>query len=247
MKFIHKDIDLIEAYLSGKLDDQQLKAVEVRLSIDPDFQELVNEIGTLMKGIKREGRESMLRDLKKLDQTLPNISTLTKEKKYGHKIIRGYWKYAAAAVLIIAFLLNLNPVIPKEYLNPYSPNNFRSSNNSEVTSIYTEPGYSSYLAKDYKAAARELESIQAKNDTVWFYLGNTYFALRLYSKALICFEDESLGDNTLYSDDAKWYMALCLITTRQFQKAKPQLEDLALRNTLYTKKAEKLLEKRRFK
>lgn len=247
MKFINKDIEQVVAYLDGELEDKDLEALEKRLTIDPDFKELANEMSTLIKGIKKEGRESMLQDLRKLDKTLPDINSVVGKKSPVRKIIMAYWNYGVAAVLIIALLLNLNPGIPKEYQNPYSPNIFRSSNNPQVTSIFTEPGFSSYLSKDYRAAVMEFESIEPKTDTVWFYLGNTYFAQRKYGKALVCYEDESLAANTIFSDDAKWYAALCMMAARQFSEASEKLNDLSRQNTIYSGKAQKLLEKRRFK
>lgn len=248
MKFNNKDIDLIEAYLDGSLDSQEIKTVEDRISIDPDFKELLTDMRHLIKGIKAEGRKSLRQDLKELDQSLPDIHSLVKERKYKSRTIWRYWNYAAAAVLLLGLFLWSKPGIPGEFLKPYSSGDtFRSANISKANAYHSEPGFSSYFAEDYKAAVNEFESIQAKNDTVWFYLGNTYFAQRKYKKALNCFEDKSLAANTVFVDDAKWYAALCLVSGRQYDKASTYLEYLAEENTIYSSKAEKLLEKRRFK
>ncbi|MBT7094887.1 MAG: hypothetical protein HN936_16695 [Bacteroidetes bacterium] len=245
MKFNNKDIDLIETYLNKELGPQEEDAFETRLQTDSDFKELFDEVSILIMGIQQTGREAVLSRLRELDNITVSESINQYKKNSGLRLIRMYSPYAAAAIVFLAAFLWINPGIPLKNYSPYSYNTFRSSGKESTERLHSISGLSDYQEKDYKKTIKKFESIKIKNDTIWFYLGNAYFARYQFKKALSCYEQKPLLNGSELSYDAKWYAALSLIATKKHHKALDYLKDLSESNSIYSHEAHQLSQKRR--
>ena len=67
MEANEQDIELIERYLAGELQGDELKAVEDRIGSDPDFAEAVEVQRDLAEAIKASGRADLKQRLKGIE------------------------------------------------------------------------------------------------------------------------------------------------------------------------------------
>ena len=75
MSYPQKDIELLDCYIMGMLDDIEKAKVENRILKDEDFRKLWNDLIIIIEGIKRSGSKTTVQEkLYKLEEALENLS-----------------------------------------------------------------------------------------------------------------------------------------------------------------------------
>ena len=245
----HDDIIRIEKYLEKKLTVEELQEFERRKSEDPVLEKQVEEMRLLIEGIKNTAREHILDDLKKLEETLPEV-TVKKRIPLRRNLIRIGWGLAAACIAgIIAVSVFVNPVnnhtyetLYNEYFTPY-PNVIEATKRSEYHNLtLKEEAFYEYDLGNYATAIEKFSVIneKEKDATLLFYLGNAYMAIGKTEDAIHNFK--LIGDSDhKFQNQAKWYLCLAYLKNGQIEEVKNILGELKLSNSAYREKANMLL------
>ena len=82
MSYPRKDIELLDCYIMGMLDDIEKAKVENRILNDEEFRRLWNDLIIIIEGIKRSGSKTTGKEkLYKLEEALENLSKKRNKKK----------------------------------------------------------------------------------------------------------------------------------------------------------------------
>ena len=117
-----------------------------------------------------------------------------------------------------------------------------NSRSDEKAPTLKELAYQSYSEGNYAKAISQLEELKKTNREVEiaFFLANSYMATGQLPKAEENFT-VVLTQESLLTDQAKWYLALCYLKTNQLDKAKAKFNELANYDNAYMKNAKEIL------
>ncbi len=162
----------------------------------------------------------------------------------------GKWKKVAASVtLLVGLSATLyfgqqkatQNALYNTYYESYKLKNFEK----DAPDVLLNTAFYNYHQGNYKGAKDIFYSLSKNSEyktTASFYLGLSNMELNLFDEAINCFIDESLVKSE-YKYMSQWYLALCFIKTKENTMAKYVLNQLALSESKYQKKAKVLLEK----
>lgn len=247
MKNFQEKIDKIEGYLEGSLDQNGVKEVENALASDKEFQKTFESYKFLVDGIKFSGRKELHEKIKLWDNEISDdINLPTKNTK-----LKPFRWYAVAASIVffaiagIVISVNLDrgyQGVVADYYKPYDiiPPTVRGENDTQdlLESIYTY-----YELGKYSKVIESINQLETEQQTdlIKFLLANSYQVAGDYDAAIQLFEKLSTSD-TGFKSAAQWYMALCLLSKEEAEKAIPILEELSTSNTFHESDAKSLLE-----
>ena len=103
-----------------------------------------------------------------------------------------------------------------------------------------------YNRNNYQAAINQLDKIIQSDPfstAAHFYRGLSYIETKDYGKAIENFSFIINQNNSRYTENAQWYLALCYIKTNQTGIASIALNKIAAGNSYYKLKASDLLRK----
>ena len=119
MKDEEKDIDLIEAYLRGTLDEQALAAFQKRREDDPEFDREVIDYSQIINQIRTTHEKDFMNKLRNWDNEIEN--------RQEAKVIpfRRIFSIAASVLLLaiagLYLFRNVNPIMNNFSRNTFSP------------------------------------------------------------------------------------------------------------------------------
>ena len=237
------NIDRLEKYLNGQLNEDEKKSLEAALRTDSQLQQELNDLRLLRIGIEQAGRHALLSDLKTIESKLAAV-----EKPVIPIWRNTYWR-AVAAILIMAALVFV--FIPKkmneqelfaENFTPY-PNVIMPTVRGEQqpdTSLLSI-AYHAYDRNEFDIAIKSFESVREKDATVFLYLGNCYLAINNPETAKIYFE-KAIETSDVFYEQATWFLALTYLKQNDIRNARIQLEKLISGQSSYIRKAKHLLD-----
>ena len=216
------NLELIDAYLLGKLDTDELAEFNSRMDSSAAFRLMVEEQRAVMQGIEEQN----------LQKTLDGYHAEIKEEPQKKWLSREWLALAASLVILIGVstwaILN----------NSNSPEKVFSSNFKPDPGLPTTMGTSSdydfyhgmvnYKRKEYAEAIHRWESLYAAhpdNDTVVYFLGVANLAngnARQAEKYLQLAKKES---KSVFSEEIRFYLALALLKGNKIEEAKTVLEN----------------------
>lgn len=238
------DIDLIEHYLDGSLSDTDRLAFEERLKLEDELRAQVEEMKVIREGIVRASRKEVLKSLKELEATLPEVEAPI------IPLWRTTWLQVAAGISLLALCVYLlwprtqEPAqLFAEYFEPY-PNIIMPTVRGVVENDSTvkAQAYRAYDQQNYAEAIRLFEAVQQKDEGVLLYLGNSYLANGQPEKALPLFE-KVLNNYDVFDEQAEWYVAVSYLKLEEREKAREALQKVVARESSYKSKAQLILEK----
>lgn len=214
--------ELIDAYLLGKLDTDELAEFNSRMDSSAAFRLMVEEQQAVMQGIEEQN----------LQNSLDGYHAEIKEEPQKKWLSREWLALAASLVILIGVstwaILN----------NSNSPEKVFSSNFKPDPGLPTTMGTSSdydfyhgmvnYKSKEYAEAIHRWESLYAANpdnDTVVYFLGVANLAngnARQAEKYLQLAKKES---KSVFSEEIRFYLALALLKGNKIEEAKTVLEN----------------------
>lgn len=256
MKEPINDIQLIEKFLEGRMNEAEKKEFENKLKVDQSLNEMMTDINLLVDGIKmsaaqssREEKSDRLKFFNEINEIEKNAFEITSAETKIIPIYRKPWVLSAAAsiVLLVAltfyFMREQTPINEKlytAYFEPFdSPGSGLTRGTNEVT-LKTQ-AYEAYDNGNYKVAAQLFEQIVSeKEDAIaQLCLGNTYLAQNDLSKAEKVFTEMLTRQSELITQ-VKWYLALTYLKENKMERAKATLWEISKSST-YGEKAQKLL------
>ena len=247
MKKHQDNIDQIEQYLEGNLDEKERIKVEESIASDSKFATDVENYKFLMDGIKFSGRNSLYQKLQDWDQELSENITIGEQNS---KIRKFKWYYAAASIVIFVVAIglvftNMFSGYERVAANYYEQYDHYSGNTrgdksdasslSSINQYYDQGRYGETIDLINKL------DLSFQSEEIRFLLANSYMALEKFDEAIILFKEVS-GGTSGYRFESKWYLALCYLYINELDPALPLLEEISLSASSKSVEAKRLLE-----
>lgn len=248
------DIDLIERYYRGLLDDTELQDFRKRENDDKDFADKVKAYTEILGGLEYYVNQKDFADT--LQEWEREIKEQPKKKHVDVVPLyrkNAFWLAAAAVaglvVVSAVFLFRSTPPDPvalyEGYYQPY-PNVFDPTVRGDADTVsLTRKAFQAYNAEDYTTAAtcfRELMATgdEIEKDNARLYLGNCYLSLDSAAAARDILTE--IDEQSHVANQAKWYLALAYLKLRDPERAREVLIELKDQPNSYQHKANQLLQ-----
>jgi TolA-binding protein len=246
MKNYQENIDQIEQYLEGKLEEESKKQFEESIANDKELAKNVETYTFLMDGIKYAGRKNLHEKLKAWDS---NMSDAFEDKKASSESRTISWYYVAAAIAFFAvasmvFYANVDTGYEQIVAVHYQPYDHISSglrgekdDQNSLSAIFQH-----YEQGEYNKVIDMINKLDnsTRTEEANFILANSYMSIKQYDEAIILFASIS-ESNSIYAGGSKWYLSLCYLSKEDPHHAIPLLEELTISKTSYASKAKNLL------
>ncbi len=246
MKLTEYDIELINDFYQGRMNQDEQDVFNQRRNQDAEFDTAVDEMILVLEGIRAEARKSLLDDMRKWDSNL-EFEQPTPIIRMSTRIFNRYWNYASAAVVFLMLFLRLNLGLGSGYYVAWTSIVFRSTDSVFQQATVSEAGMAYYYDQKYQRALNTFKLQDDSNEHVQFMIGNCYFAQKRYRKALKHLSNTAIQQHPILQDDALWYSSLCQLALGKTQDAYHTLVRLRDSSIKHSKEAIHLLEKRRFR
>jgi tetratricopeptide (TPR) repeat protein len=239
------DIDLIERYHRGLLEEPELGQFIAREKTDRDFADKVRSYRELFAGIEYYAKQKDFADTVAAWEHELKAGT-KKNVSIGHFQINRTILATAAAVLLLIIPLGtwwVSIKSPDARLAPYEDITRVRSGSTVPASPFTA-GMVAYNRRDYTESASLLQTALQRNPDdymVTFYLAESYLALNKTDSARVYYQQgEQLEINPLIEISA-WRFALTYLKDKDLPGLKASLQKiLADKSHSYYEEAEKL-------
>lgn len=220
---------LIEQYLGGELSGSEKEAFEQRLKDDPDF--------ALETSLHRQLHERLAGEkIHELRAVLKEVDNEWEDTTRVRKLFPARWMYVAAAVVLvlIASVLYFNrsrPAVPEELFaqnfEPYQMVlNQRSSRENEDL---LNAAINAYERGDFEQAVEKftaLSSVDSLGMAPEFYTAISWLALQQADKAIAPLESIAGQNQSLLSEQARWYLAMAYLSGGNKNSARKVLAEI---------------------
>jgi len=235
----------IERYLAGEMDEAEMQWFSKELEGNKDLRKEVDLRRRTDAVLQNQNILNLRYKLAEIEKRRAEPTPVIRRRRSGVK-------YAAAiAVLIIAgsgILMMLpgkmtGPEIIEKYYRPYeAPSTTRSGTIVSFEDYNTALEY--YKIGDFRQAAVYFSKVLDREpDNMGTVLldGISNYEIKNYPAAEGSFKKVIIDDNSYFVDHAQWYLGLCYIQTGETLKAKDQLSIIEKANSIYSKKARRIL------
>ncbi len=247
----------IEAYLEGKLTEEERKAFEAQLASDPKLAEKVS----LYKNIDQVIEDQSTLDFQKLVQEQGTIFLQNEQKETAGEQSpirflsrRSLLIAASLLILVISIVLiyqNVNNQDklsgPELYAHNFDTYNLNQSLRSQVSRLTDfQNGIKAYQSQDYDLAVNIFEDL-AQNDSddivLAYCLAQAYLNQQpaQFAKAKASLRKIIVEGGSIYVPKAKWYLALIHLQEEALVEAKNLLEEVAQSDDQFGAKAKQVL------
>lgn len=230
--------DLIERYFENALNKQELAAFQLRLKEDAAFAQLFALEKDVRAGIEAMGNEQLKSELQTIHQEeTGNLNKQSEQIKASST--RRLWLLAAAAIalLLLYFFLFRNdqpPTTEELYLAYFEPDYDLLERGDDKKWIADLERH--LQQKNYPSALTILDSLlntPNQNAPLLIYQGIARMESGQYSAARESFNNAGKA-NSLYQDDANWYLGLNFLKQGDKQKAQQALSEIPATSPRYT-------------
>lgn len=208
MKDDEKDIDLIESYLRGTLDEQALAAFQKRRQDDSEFDREVIDYSQIINQIRTTREKDFMNKLKRWDGEIENRQEV--------KVIALRRIFLVAASVLLLALAGVyvfrnnqhdHEQLFQEYFQPYENVITERSGKNDSQ----QKGMELYDQKKYDEAIVQLKlavTEDSDNPSLQCYLGIAYLAAGNAQEAKTTFENIVDDDHSLFKEVAEWNLAM---------------------------------------
>jgi len=240
------NMEIMDKYLNGEMDDQELKHFEHLLASDEKVREELDLHQSIDHAIMEE-------DIMNLRDTMNTIYTEDeKVKRAPNGFPRRKLYYAAATLaLLLATGGIVNQLTQPDYDNheivdkfyqPYEVTVTYRSGNTETDRLLLT-ALQRYEDENYEQALLLFEQLLEKRSddmAVNLYSGISYMEVEKYQKATHSFQTIITDNNNLFIEQAEWYLAMCYLKTEDNAKAKELLDELINKESYYKEMAKRI-------
>ncbi len=237
----------IERYLAGEMDEAEKEWFSKELEGNKDLRKEVD---------LRRRTDAVLQNQNILNLRSKLAAIEKQRAERPHEISRtgrrSGIKYAAAIALLLitaSSILLLQPKrmtgseIIEKYYRPYeAPSTTRSGAFVSLEDYNTALEY--YKIGDFRQAAVYFSKVldsEPGNMGSALMNGISNYEIKNYPEAEGSFRKVIADDKSYFVDHAQWYLGLCYIQTGEIQKARDQMSIVDKSNSIYSKKARKIL------
>jgi len=260
MKTEKENIDLIERYLDENLSPDELDLFREKLNSDREFNKLFFEMDRLVQGIKLSaGKTSIEEKLANLEKALPFQKSIREDAEETPVII--LWSYvkqykvAVAAVFALIFATTFVFTIGDfttdpgklyaSYFVPFENYGLGPQRSAEKVDLNIEEEALLYYDQgNYEKALEIFKQLDPETITsgTRLYIGNTYMAVNDIENAKVLF-NKIIENNTGFTHQTKWYLALCYLKEGNIDEAVPLLREVEKQGKYKKEEASKILAK----
>jgi len=244
MKDEEKDIDLIEAYLRGTLDEQALAAFQKRREDDPEFAREVIDYSQIINQIRSTHEQDFLNKLRHWDGEIENRQEV--------KVIPFRRIFLIAASVLLLAIAGLyvfrnsqsdHEQLFQEYFQPYenviSERSGKNDSQRKGMELYDQKKYEEAIVQ-LKLAALE----DSDNPSLKCYLGIAYLAAGHAQEAKTTFDAVVKNDHSLFKEVAEWNLAMTYLKLDDEGSLKKTLDGIIRQSDhQYNEQAKDLLKK----
>lgn len=221
------DIERIDRFLRGEMDEAEAQAFEQTLSENPELQQKMKVQQELVSYIDLMGDQEVLANIRKAEDTYRSRQEGTIKKMPW---LRPALIAASLALLLFAgwwFLIPSNEpdVLYASFYQPYELS-FSSRDGGNTETLLAAS--TAYNAQDYAQALQAFESLPADLQTskVKLGIGISYMELSSFESALSIFDQIIELQDPLFLDQALWYKGLCLLRQEKLDQASTIFQQL---------------------
>jgi tetratricopeptide (TPR) repeat protein len=245
-----KHMEWIDKYLDDQLTPAEMEEFEKMQRKDGSFKKLVDDMKILAGGIRQSAGDSLRLEMQGWESKLQDTENREKARRSMRMRRFGWISLAAAACLTAMIYIGIsrpdgserftNSIFRDHYDGAFQ-NVVSLAYRSESTAMRTHgEAFDAYDRKDYREAAALFSAIPQKSDTVLFYLGQSWLAIKEYDKATSCFR-ASLESGQFMADQSRWYLALSLLKSGRAEEAETILRELSANPNFYQEQASDIL------
>jgi tetratricopeptide (TPR) repeat protein len=244
MKDEEKDIDLIEAYLRGTLDEQALAAFQKRREDDPEFDREVIDYSQIINRIRSTHEQDFMNKLRHWDSEIEN--------RQEAKVIPFRRIFLIAASVLLLAIAGLyvfrnsqsdHEQLFQEYFQPYenviSERSGKNDNQQKGMELYDQKKYEEAIVLLKLAIMEDSDNASLKS-----YLGIAYLAAGHAQEAKTTFDAIVKNDRSLFKEVAEWNLAMTYLKLDDEASMKRTLEGIIQqKDHLYYQQAKDLLKR----
>lgn len=197
------DIDLLDDYIKGYLDEESIRLLEHRLKSDNDLAETLQQMQLIKESLRVQALQDKLKMLEDLEAGKIQLSNPLKPPfTFSSKLL--LLVISLLLVLIIYYVKvrnKTNDIIfalnNKELNDMMLHKTTRSTTGEDKLSTEQKIAYDLFAIHEYEDAIPKLEVLwMSKRDTLgYFYLGISYYAIGKYDKAKKVLTDSIFDTN----------------------------------------------------
>lgn len=212
--------DLIDAYLMGNLDTDELAEFKERMKLYPDFRHLVEAQKAMVQSVEEHSLKNSLDDF--------HSEIKEPEKKW---FSREWLALAASFMVLIGVgtwaILKSGNSTEKVFASHFKPDPGLPTTMGTSSDYDFYYGMVNYKRKEYAEAINRWEPLYAanpENDTLVYFLGVANLAngnARQAETYLRLAKDKS---NSIFYEETRYYLALSLLKGNKIEEAKAVLE-----------------------
>lgn len=228
-------IELINKFLEKKLSESE----------KGEFKTLFDNNQEFCKEVKYHA--NMIAAIKAADKFISNEEILNE----NHSTIRNinwYWFSAVAALILIFVVISVLIFNGKDlsneeiYANYYSRmSGAETSMGEENSEVLISNSFNYYSAKDFTNAVKSFDLLDDSLENYRIFTGICNLELNNFSEAKLIFE-EILKSESIYINDAKWYLGLTYLKLEQTAQAKLIFKEISKSTSQYSEKAKEILD-----
>lgn len=218
----------IDRFLRGALHGEDLDNFYKEIEDNPIMAKALKTQQSLAEGIEFHGNQKLKKRLQKISQEARREKPAKRPQRVG--IIRLAIITAAAVILFLVvnrlFFSIPNP--QRIFVQYYQPSELSLTRQTDLeTKVAQLEDF--YTNENYEEAIplfRELLAAQTENNNLRLALGNALLNTGDSEEAITQFQNILDRNDPLYTDQAKWYLALAFLKRGDQQRSKPFLKEL---------------------
>jgi len=232
---------LIEMYLDGVLEGEELKSFEERLQVEKELSATFEEHQQMRTFLQhRESRNQLKKNISKISATTVDEKSATIRPIYS----RPWFRVASIAAAAALILFIMQPWQQGDIYNQYAIHKTLSLSERGASELDISKTEIDFNSKKYIEALPSLEKYvetYPENSQAKLFLGICYLETNNFEKANAIFSNLASGQ-TSFQNDGQWYLALLAIKQKDNNTAKKYLESISS-DSSYFDKAQKILSK----
>lgn len=251
MKDERKYFELTDRYLSGEMKDEERLSFEKMMEEDVALKKEVELHREINRAVMAVDAESFRDELKSVRNSMKrNRRSLPKAL---YPFVNHKWLAAASVALLLGLFVLLflhtkrnysNGQLYAMYFEPYRSGTLeRSATASD--SLFSVAMYY-YNKHNYEKSIAMLKEYSANNNNenpaVMLYLGISYLETGKADSAEEMFDKILKSDNSLFKEQAGWYLSLTYLKQNKKKKAAELLKNLVEEKSWFSPKAQELLD-----
>ena len=241
MAEFEKNLDWLEAYLSGEMSESERIAAQAKIKENPEIQAQLSDLEDMYTVLKVHNRNLLKKTLQKADQETKSRTAAPKQvfMKYAIGIA------ASIILLFVAYWFLQSSSSPQElfaaHFEPYP--NYEIVRGEENQNSFSKAMYA-YDQNDYRNAISLMESLlekESKQEDLLLYLGVAYLANQQTQSAIQTLQELHQLPSQKYEAQSNWYLAMAYLQSGNAEQAKIYLKKLIEESSTYQEKAQKIL------